>query len=630
MKQKLLKTGLILSVLLMLVPADMAARRKKIVYLKTGSGEVAYYQGEVNDADAPEGEGSVVVERTKTGYAGRGEVVLHLDGTFSRDGVSNAVLVVNTQPAMLFRGQLSYVVQAGRIDVDRLTADVQAYEFREANHKEKVEKLQRAAEYLSETEREQKLTQLEKEQQDLKTELQRLTAVSSAVSRPEDKIYAVLHFTLKQGTLELEKWNWKDASSLTRAAYAVSADSPVNFDLVANNGDLLFGNDLVSRNRSLEQKFTGDVVGGTYIDEVRMFEVTPAVTLRPSSVPLMNADTNKDQLMADDPYYERPFEKAILGNYFKGRRKVDGRDQTVTISKTGIKFNTPSLKEETTQPLGVINTAVPFIELRNDGIYIAESIGEKGIESRRPLDPKPEPEPEPEVVETAVAQPEPVAEAVPNAQSQEDELRQRLSLNVMTDKSVMGPWQVASGNASSTWNFRSDATMTFSPTDTERRTWTMDNHLITIKHTNTPNPSILEVIRFMPDTMQLKDTAGTVFVLRRDTTLMTPDELATYHAATASFVNRMKVMTGEIPEAAPAAIPATVEVAIPATVETAVPAVAPVTQTVEPTTATPADLTQPTDAQPAVATESSNADDMSKLKEKLKKVHLPHLRKRSK
>ena len=141
----------------------------------------------------------------------------------------------------------------------------------------------------------------------------------------------------------------------------------------------------------------------------------------------------------------------------------------------------------------------------------------------------------------------------------------------------MGPWQVASGNARSTWNFRTDKTMSFTATDKVRRTWTMDNHLITITHEGMSNPSILEVLSFVPDTMELRDTAGTVFSLYRDTSMMTPEELAVYEAATSSFNDRMRVMTGEIPEPAPEAIPAVVEEAIPAVIPEAIPSVTPAT-----------------------------------------------------
>ncbi|MDO4995426.1 MAG: hypothetical protein Q4E32_10570 [Bacteroidales bacterium] len=627
--QKNCLTVLVL-VMLLMVPTHMDARRKKTVYLKTQSEATAYYRGEVNDLDEPEGEGMVVVEACPYGYAYRGEQILQLTGQFSKTGVSNAVLVVGTQPGIVFRGQLSYIIQAGRIDIEKLNADLQEYERRDARLKEKEDKLARTAEYLSEQEREQKTQQIEQERTSLQNEYERLWCLSSATTVPKDEVYGILRFTLKQGTLELEKWDWTNQSKLSGTVYSINADMPVLFNFVVNNGDVSFQNDIVARNRTLEQKVTGDVVDDTYVEEIRLFEVTPKTALRPEKMP-KTTDADKDQLMLDDPWYQTSFTKTVLGNYLKGRRKTeDGKNQNIVIGKSGVTLTTVGSKENTVMPLGVINTQIPFIELRNDGIYIAETIGAQGIEARHPLWPKPVEEAVEEVVETPVEEPAPVVEAVPEVDNQEVQLRQRLSLNLMTDKSLMGPWQVESGQARSTWNFRNDNTMTFSTTDNERRTWTMDNHLITIRHTTLPNPSILEVLTFEPDTMQLKDTAGTIFILRRDTTLMTPEELATFRSATASFNDRMRVMTGEIPAPTSAAIPATVEVAMPAVATVAQPAVMPATETATPTQpATPTVSTEPTVTVTNATTGESlylSAEKEAHLKKKILGIKLPKIR----
>ena len=620
-------------VVLLMLPSHLEARR--IDYLKSKSGAYAYYLGKVNDLDNPEGEGSVIVEASPYGYAYRGEKILQLTGQFTKSGVINATLVIGTQPAMVFRGELSYVCLRERIDIEKLNSDLQEYERRYNRLKEKLEKQARSSEFLSEQEREQKYKQLEQERTSLQNEYERLWCISSAATMPKDEHYGILRFTLKQGTLELEKWNWTDESKLYNTIYSISADMPVQFNFVVNNGDVSFQNDLVARNRTLEQKLTGDVVDDTYLEEIRLFDVTPKVALRPEKMP-KTSDTNKDQLMNEDAWYQQPFTKAVLGNYLKGRRKSDdGKNQNIVIGKSGVTLTTVGSKEGTSMPLGITNTQIPFIELRNDGIYIAESIGLQGVEEHHALWPKPEAEVVEEVVETAVEEPEPVAQAVPEIDNQEVQLRQRLSLNLMTDKSVMGPWRVESGQARSTWNFRADNTMIFSATDTERRTWTMDNHLITIHHATLPNPSILEVLTFEPDTMQLKDTAGTIFILRRDTTLMTPEELATFRSATASFNDRMRVMTGEIPAPAPVAIPATVEVAIPAVATTAQPSLMPATETAAAAaqTATPTTSTQPTVKVTSATTGEPlflSSEKEGQLKKKILGIKLPKIRVRKK
>ena len=74
------KFGVVLLTLLMIMPMNMAARRKKTVYLKTETGATAYYRGEVDDQDQPAGQGEFVVEAGNAGYACRGTEVMHLTG----------------------------------------------------------------------------------------------------------------------------------------------------------------------------------------------------------------------------------------------------------------------------------------------------------------------------------------------------------------------------------------------------------------------------------------------------------------------------------------------------------------------------------------------------------------------
>lgn len=712
--------------LLMAMPADLNAKKKKIFYLTNASNDAeAYFNGEVDDAGNPDGEGVVVVERGKGPIICKGDELLRLTGTFGKDGVTNAVLTLNTEPTLTFRGRLSYVRNGGSNTYEIYQNDKAAYEIAEKKYSEDLQRFRRTADFLSDDEKTAKRAELDELKQLLDSEYLRLLSLAPTSTGLVTGPYAVIQFILEEGELELTKWALTTGTELCRQTGTVSPASPARFSFCCNNGWFRFQDNIIMRSPAEEQRLKGDVTSGYFVEDIHLYDVIEAESVCPKPV-TETEYVNAEGIMAKDTYYRKGFSKGIRCDYLKARRKTQRGEQNVTVDSTGVRIVTPTLGEDSFLALAGVKTQTPFLSLSDDGLYVVEGAGH--LDARRhPLGSVPG-----ELVPGMLSQTfgtttvkkakdsdnfvvthqgediyneagRPWKDATyigtlaPDCQQRivqflldgitevstlglnqytdgmltfadgtshkitdghditldeerrEEALRQQereqLSLNIMTDKSLYGPWEERGDDMNRTWVFNADATLAVSDVATitqdigglsvkmdanllrSDRKWTMDNHVISL--TNIPlnllylqldyhkygNYSVAQqrlidsgmaackqsvaeqlqaqwqssvgmtssykVVYFMPEKLQLQDSDGTVHTLLRDETTMTESELSVYREATVAFNERMNSLTGNTTPPSVQPTPSATPLPAATTTEAAPPIAEPVPATIE-------------------------------------------------
>jgi len=457
--------AMLMALVLSAMPTAMSAKR--IVYLKSQSGAEASYKGEVNDRDEPSGQGEVSVTRGENVLVGNGDEILHLTGLFTADGVTNAVLTLGTQPQMTFRGQLKYTVTAATSNARQYEQQVLNYEKRAQTYLANLGKYQRAKDFLTDVERQTTYKGLVAEQKQLADDYLAMWSHSTGISSRDGDSYAVFRITLQQGTLEMAKWNIVNGADICREKYTIMKEFPVELLFACNNGEVKLLSDIVSRSTDDELRLTGDVVGGCYVEDVRMFHLVPRDKICPPALSRADLD-DAAGVMQKQKYYRERFGTQLRANYLKMRRKADGQDQQVIVTTNGVRIITPATSANDFFAWKCEAPTRPFLELNNDGLAITahtlsasqercalDQIPADLIDEalRLKLNPQLEVQPKEEVAATpdpapaAVVAPEPTVDVG------------RLKLNLMSDKNLLGPWVEEGSTEQRIWTFRADSTL---------------------------------------------------------------------------------------------------------------------------------------------------------------------------